>query len=137
MVISGLAFAVWIAASVAFYALCDTGSMLAWYLAVPAAVMPSFWCVYGWFASRRAKPNTSGWLTLLAVPVLLMGLVVLCAVVVDAVEEPFERSLRSAGMGMAVMGGCCWELAFPFGLASFIWGIVLQVKSLRQPFTEL
>lgn len=132
LIVSGMAFAVWTAATVVYFGALKYADTKYWYLIGPAAVLPSFWCVYGWFAARQPEPSTSRWLTLLAVPVLVMGLGILWSIIADALANP----PTGFGMGTGVVGVCGWQLALPFGLISFIWGIVLQVKRLRQPPTE-
>lgn len=137
LIVSGAAFAVWLTAVVVYCVVCNNSVTDNWYLYGPGAVLPSFWCVYAWFASRRAAAATSRWLTILAVPVLVMGLGILFVAVTDAMAElPVEERAHPNGMGVAMVGGCCWELAVPCGLISFIWAVVLQVKRLSQPPKE-
>lgn len=133
MIVSAAAFAVWVAACVEYCMLADYGVTVAWYLCVPAAVVPPFWCLCAWFASRRADPKTSRWLMMLAVPVLLSGLGV-AAFLAGEVARP--RDIFESSRARLNVEGCCWPLAAPCGLISFVWAVALQVKSLFQPPRE-
>lgn len=136
MIVSGTAFAVWTAASVVYFAACDNSVTRHWWLYGPAAALPAFWCVYSWFASRRAEPTTSHPLTLLSVPVLMTGIGILFVAVTDATAKPPEGLSYPIGMGVAMVGECCWPPAALCGLISFIWGIGLHIKRLRQSPNE-
>jgi len=127
-----MAFAAWTTASVVLLVMWENAAAEYW-LYGSVAVMPAFWCVYAWFASRRATLVTCRRLTLLAVPLLGAGLYALMLAVAAATQPPETRSYEYAA---TVIAGCCWEFSVPFGLISFIWAIVLQIRSLRQPLKE-
>jgi hypothetical protein len=137
LVVSGSAFAVWTAASVSYFVICENAITPDWCLYGPAAALPAFGCVYAWFAARRADSKTSERLTTLAVPVLVMGLGMLLVVIGDVTaEHPGGVGGRPIGMGTGMVGQCCWTPSAVCGYISFVWGIVLQVIRLRQPRDE-
>ena len=129
LIVSGAAFAVWLAAIVVYFVVCQNAMTRDWWLYGPAAILPAFWCVYAWFAARRADSITSKRLMTLAVPVLLSGLGMLLVAITDA-TAPTHGQYRPFGMGGVMVGDCCWYPAALCGFVSFIWAIVLQVKRL-------
>ena len=136
LIVSGSAFAVWTAAVVAYCVMCDNAATREWYLYGPAAVLPAFWCVYAWFAVRRTGPETSRQLMLLPVPLLICGLGIALVVAGDVSHQPPDGHRRHIGMGVAMVGECCWPPAALCGLVSFIWAIRVQVKGHFQPPRE-
>jgi len=137
LIVSGSAFAVWLASCIAFYGLCRWAVTEYWFPCIPIAVMPSFWCLYAWFASRRADANTSRMFMILAVPALLSGLGLAAAVAVTIAQGPqLERYDETGLQGVQIVRVCGWPIAALCGLISFVWAIVLQVKSQFQPPKE-
>ena len=135
LLVSVTAFELWLGAFAGYYALCETSGVLHWYLSIPAAVMPACCCLYAWFASRRADSKTCLWLTVLAVPVWLCGWGMVAAVAGD-VAQPHDRFEERDPQGTGTAAAFCWPVSALCGLISFVWAVVLQVKSLFRPPTE-
>ncbi len=134
LIVSGTAFAVWLASCVAFYGLCRWAVTEYWFPCIPVAVMPSFWCLFAWFASRRASPGTSRMFTILALPALLSGLGLAAAVAETVAQGPqLERSAETGLLNAQIVRVCGWPISAVCGLISFVWAVVLQLKSHFQP----
>lgn len=132
LVLSGMAFAVWTAAGVVYFAVCENGITGYWWLYGPATALPPFGCLCAWFASRRAEQSTVRWLTVLSVPTLLAGLGMLLVVIADAVAEPPPGRVRPIGMGTGMVGECFWMPTALCGLISFVWAINLLCQPTKR-----